>query len=125
MNQTPVRQGGMTFLGFALLMCLVGFFAMLIIKIGPIYLDHYKVVASLESLKSDADLATRSKQEVLASLAKHWDIDMINSVTKDNVYITKDGSGITIQIAYDVTQPIMGNIDIVAHFDDSIEVAAR
>ncbi len=125
MAKSPARQRGITFLGFVILMCLIGFFAMLILKIGPIYLDHYKVVSSLESLKSDKDLATRSKQEIITTLMKRWDINMVDSVTTENVYITKDMSNLTIQIAYDVTKPIVGNVDVIVHFDDSIEVSAN
>jgi hypothetical protein len=122
MNRSPSREQGITFLGFVILMGLIGFFAMLIIKIGPIYLDHYKVLASLESLKSDPDFATRSKQEIVRSLEKHWEIDMIDSVTKDNVYVTKNVQAMTVQIVYDVVKPIAGNLDVLIHFDDSIEV---
>lgn len=125
MHQTPSRQRGMTFLGFVMLMCLIGFFSMLTLKIGPIYLDHYKVLASLEGLKSDQDLASRSKQDILGTLGKRWDIDMVNSVTKDDVYIVKEMGKVTVQIAYDVTKPIMGNIDVLVHFNDSIEVGAN
>jgi hypothetical protein len=125
MYQPPSRQRGMTFLGFVMLMCLIGFFSMLIIKIGPIYLDHYKVVASLEGLKADPDLPSRSKQDILSSLAKRWDIDMVSSVTKDDVYVAKEMGKVTVQVAYDVTKPIMGNIDVLVHFNDSIEVGAN
>lgn len=125
MTKSPVRQRGITFISFVFLMCLIGFFMMLLMKIGPIYLDHYKVKASLEALKSDADLASRSKQEIISSLGKRWNIDMIDSVTKDNVYITKDMSNLTVQIVYDATTPILGNLDVIVHFDDSIEVSSR
>ena len=112
-------------MSFVLIMVLIGFFSLLIIKIGPIYLDHYKVVASLEALKSDQDLATKSRQQILTSLGRRWNIDMIDSVKQDNVYVTKDPYSLTVEIAYDVTKPVMGNIDVVVHFDDSIEVAVR
>lgn len=118
-------QRGMTFIGFVLLMILIGFVAMLALKLTPIYLDHYKVVASLESLASDKDLASRSRNEIIASLGKRWEIDMIDSVTKDDVVITKDINHLKIQIVYDVTKPIMGNVDVLIHFDDAIEVGAN
>ncbi len=125
MHQFPSRQRGMTFIGFVMLVCLIGFFAMLILKIGPIYLDHYKVAASLQGLKSDPELPSRTKQDIINTLTKRWYIDMVDSVTKDDVHVVKEAGHITVQVAYDVTKPIMGNIDVLVHFNDSIEVGAN
>lgn len=116
------RQQGITFMGFVLLMMLIGFFALLGLKLVPVYLDHYKVVSVLKSLENDKDLPSRSRDEILRTFEKRWDIDMIDSVTKDDVTITKDMRRIKVQIAYDVTKPILGNVDALVHFNDSIEV---
>jgi hypothetical protein len=115
----------MTLISFMIVAGVAGFLLMLALKIGPIYMDHYKVVASLEALKSDQELATRTRDEILRKLEKHWDIDMIDSVTKDNVVITKGVGELTVQIVYDVTKPIAGNVDVIVHFDDAIEVKAN
>lgn len=115
-------QRGITFIGFVLLMVFVGFFALLALKLIPVYLDHYKVVSVLKSLEHDKDLPSRGRDEILGTFEKRWDIDMIDSVTRDDVTITKDMHRIKIQIAYDVTKPIFGNVDVLVHFDDSIEV---
>lgn len=124
MIKSPSRQQGLTFLSFVMLMSVLGFFLLLLFKIGPIYLDHYKVLSALESLKSDPDLATRSKQEILGTLDKRFDINMVKNVsTKENVYITNDINQITVQIVYDTTEHILGNIDVIVHFDDSIEAS--
>jgi hypothetical protein len=122
----PSRERGLTFISFLLLMGLIGFFTLLIVKIGPVYLDHYKVVASLAALKSDKDLVTRTKGEIIRALEKHWEIDMIDSfLSKDNVVITNDGNQLKVQVTYDVAKPILGNVDAVMHFDDSIEVSSH
>lgn len=118
-------ESGLTFIGLLILLGLIGFFTLLVLKIGPIYLDHYKVKMSLEGLRSDPDLASRSKEEVMRSLQKRWDIDMVDSVTKDDVTITKDINQINVRVAYDVAKPLFGNLDVLVHFDDSIEVSAR
>jgi hypothetical protein len=125
MSTSPGRERGLTFLSFLILLAVIGFFTLLVVKIVPVYLDHYKVVSTLEALKSDKNLASRSKDEILKSLEKRWDIDMIDSVTKNNVIFTKSGDRLKIQISYDVAKPILGNVDAVMHFDDFIEVASN
>lgn len=121
----PSNERGLTFISFLIVAAMVGFLGMLALKIGPIYLDHYKVEASLKALKSDSELASRSKDEILRSLEKRWDIDSIESVTKENVIITKDYHSITIQVKYDVIKPIAGNISALVRFDDSIAASSN
>lgn len=118
-------QRGLTFISFLLLIGLIGFFTLLILKIGPAYLDHYKVKSSLEALKADRDLASRSREEILRSLEKRWDIEMVDSVSKDDVTITRDIHQMSVRVAYDVVKPIFGNVDVVVHFDDAIEVSSN
>lgn len=125
MTRSLSKQGGLTFISFILLIGFVGFFAMLGIKLIPVYLEHYKVVSILKNLESDKDLASRSRDELLATLDKRWNIDMVESVTRDNVTITKDIYHVKIEVAYDVSKPILGNVDAVMHFYDSIEVQAN
>ncbi|MGZ8216046.1 DUF4845 domain-containing protein [Methylomagnum sp.] len=125
MIRFPSGQRGITFIGFVLLMVGVGFVALVALKLAPVYLDHYKVVSVLKSLENDKDLASRSRDEILRTFEKRWDIDMIDSVTRDDVTIIKDIHHIKVQIAYDVTKPILGNVDALIHFDDAIEVDAN
>ncbi|CAL1239374.1 DUF4845 domain-containing protein [Candidatus Methylocalor cossyra] len=123
MGDTGNRQGGMTFLGFLFFMALLGFFATLVLKIGPIYLNHFKVRSSLESLKNNGDLPSLSKQEIVSLLMKRWNIEMVDDIlSPDNVAVTKEPDRTKVQVVYDVTKPIFGNIDVVVHFDDAIEV---
>ena len=117
------REQGLTFLSFLVLLFIIGFFTLLAVKIGPVYLDHYKVVSTLEALKSDKNLASRTRDEILTSLERRWDIDMIDSVSKDNVAITKDSRRLKVEVAYDVAKPILGNVEALIHFNDAIEVS--
>lgn len=124
MGNLATRQSGMTMIGFLLMFMLIAFFTLLVIKIGPIYLEHYKIVSSLESLKKDPDIHTRSKDEILSLLEKRWDINMVERVTKKDVKITKQGGRLTVQIGYEAVEHIMGNVDVLVTFDDSIEAGS-
>lgn len=121
MGNLSSRQSGMTLIGFLLMFMLIGFFTLLVIKIAPIYLEHYKIVNSLEALKSDSDLFNRSREEILSTLEKRWDINMVARVTKQDVKITRQGGRLTVQIAYEAVEHIMGNVSVLVTFDDSIE----
>ncbi|MDF9391599.1 MULTISPECIES: DUF4845 domain-containing protein [Methylococcus] len=119
------HQHGLTFIGFVLLMAVAGFFLLLLFRLGPVYLNHYKVSSSLESLKSDQQLPEKTREDILKTLEKRWDINMVDSVTTKDVKITRSDGSLRVQVAYDVVRPIVGNVAALIHFDDQIEVEHR
>ncbi|CAI8776386.1 DUF4845 domain-containing protein [Methylocaldum szegediense] len=125
MVTSSAHQNGLTLIGFLWVAFLIGFFSLLVLKIGPIYLEHYKVVSSLESLKKENDIASKSREEILSLLQKRWEINMVERVTAKDVKIIKNGSYLKVEIAYDVAQHLFGNVDALLHFDDLIEVGAK
>ena len=122
MIQTYRRQRGITMIGFALLLGLIGFFTILILKIGPIYLEHYKVLSSLQSLKEDPSLPKKRRREIFSMLEKRFDINMIENVTTDDISVSKEDGVVTVAVTYEVEKPIFGNLSVLVYFDDQIEV---
>ncbi|MGX2031477.1 MULTISPECIES: DUF4845 domain-containing protein [Methylocaldum] len=125
MANVPSRQSGLTLIGFLFVLFLIGFFSLLVLKIGPVYLEHYKIVSSLESLKKDNDLASKTRDEILTLLQKRWEINMVERVSTKDVKIIKEGSYLKIEIAYDVAEHLFGNVDALLHFNDLIEVGSN
>ena len=125
MGGSPWRQRGLTLVGFALLMAAAGFFLLLLFRIGPVYLNHYQVRSSLESLKSDRELLEKTREEILETLEQRWDINMVDAVTAKDVRITRSDGILRVRVAYEVVRPILGNVDALIHFDEQIEVERR
>ncbi|AAU92528.1 hypothetical protein MCA1464 [Methylococcus capsulatus str. Bath] len=121
----PRHQRGLTFIGFVLLMAVAGFFLLLLFRLGPVYLNHYKVNSSLKSLKSDPQLLEKTREDILKTLEKRWDINMVDSVTTKDVRISRSEGTLRVQVVYDVVRPIVGNVAALIHFDDQIEVEHR
>ncbi len=121
MNPFP-RQQGMTLIGMILVFMIFGFFVLLILKIGPIYLEHFKVVSSLESLRETPELARKSRREIRTLLEKRFEINMIDNVAPEDITVHKEDGVVSVEITYEVEKPVMGNLSVVAYFDDRIEV---
>lgn len=119
------NQRGMTFLSFLVTVAVAGLIGKLALTLAPVYLNHYKVIASLESVKANADWSGRSREDLLNSLQKRWEVDSVDEVTTRNVGLTRDAHGTQLRINYDVTRPLFRNIDVVVHFDEFIEAPSR
>ncbi|MCK5355728.1 MAG: DUF4845 domain-containing protein [Methyloprofundus sp.] len=125
MQQSYRKQRGLTLISFFMLMGFIGFFVLLILKVGPIYLDHSKVVHSLESLKSRADIEKNTKNEIWTLLRKQLDMNSISHIKKKDVHIKIRSNYLKVQIIYHVKQPLFSNLSVWVDFDNAIEVGVQ
>ncbi len=119
------RQQGMTTIGWILVFLLIAFFTFITLKIVPIYLDSFTAVSILKDLESDPDTGAMSPGEVVRTLRKRLDINMVEGVTNDDIYVERNGDTMTIGFDYEVRRNLIGNLDVVVSFDKSIEVPVR
>ena len=118
-------QRGMTLLAFLVTVAIAIVLGTLVLRLLPAYANHYKVKSSLEALQSQPEWASRSREEIISSLQKHWEVDTVDGVTPRDIAITREGRNTRVRVAYDVTRPFFRNIDLVVHFDEAIEAAER
>ena len=55
MNSNPQRQQGVTFIGWIVILAIVGFFVLLGLRLGPVYLENFSVKQALASLENDPE----------------------------------------------------------------------
>ncbi|MEO5573410.1 MAG: DUF4845 domain-containing protein, partial [Gammaproteobacteria bacterium] len=69
------RQSGITTISLVIVLLLIAFFTLIILKVGPMYLENFSVVTSMESLKKEPEIASRTGEEILQLLMKRLDIN--------------------------------------------------
>lgn len=124
-NKNHARQQGMTFIGVVIVLGLIAFFVLITLKLVPLYLENFKIASSLQSLKSDPALGSKSAPEIMSLLNRRLEINEVRRLTPKDIEI-KVGSGrALVRIKYEVRESFIGNVDIVAKFDDSVELTGR
>jgi hypothetical protein len=125
MNVSPKHQQGLTFISLVFVLGLIGFFVLLGLKIGPIYLDHSKVASALADIKKNPDIGEQSQDQIRNSLSKRFNINYVYDVSQDDITITKYGNYLKVVIEYDVIRKIAGNLSVLVEFNDVIEVGEK
>ena len=116
-------QRGMSLLGFVLVLSMILCFAYLGLRIAPIYLEYYSVVSALNGLAAERGSAQYSPYDIKVKLLNR----LYLSYTDDNVgeqnirIIRRDG--VQVRIAYEVRKPVVGNLDVVASFDKTVQLS--
>jgi hypothetical protein len=118
------RQRGVTIWGMFMISLMVVFFALLLFKLIPPYLQDLKVNAALDSIEQEASGSGMSKPEIIVALRKRFDIDDIDHVDPADITIQRRGVFIVVDIEYEAIVPLVLNISALLEFNHSAEIPA-
>ena len=117
------RQEGLTLIGFIIVLAMVIFVAFIGMRIVPIYLEYGSVVSAMDGVASERGSANLSPFDIRVKIHNRLYVSNTNYSVKDrNIKITR-GNGVHLRIAYEVRKPVIGNLDVVAKFDRSVQLA--
>ena len=120
------RQRGMTMLGILVLVVVVGAWVYAGIRMTPKYLEYMRVASTLEKVRDEYDSNPGTTEFMLRkAVERHFDIEMVEIITSNDIEIKKEGGTFTMRAAYDDTVPLAGNVSFLLEFDKSVEVNAR
>jgi hypothetical protein len=122
MNTSTKYQQGYTLISLIFILGLIGLFVLLLFKIGPIYLDHSKVVNALAAIEQTTDVETKTESEIRSSLDKRFNMNYVSAIKAQEVKILKRGNYLKVEAEYEVVEKIVGNLSVLVEFDDVIEV---
>ena len=114
-------QAGMTYLGMLIMLIVIAVFSIVLIKVLPIYMEHFKVQSSLDSLAQEAkdDPTELTPRAIETHLLNRLTINDVQHVTKDDIKITSEGSKTVVEVDYEARVTLFGNLDLVARFPNN------
>jgi len=120
--QRKVR--GITLIGFAIVLCVLGFFAYLAMRLIPMYIEYFGVVKAMEQVRSEGNSAQRSVDEIRRDLSLKFNTQYVDdaSVPPAAIQVIRQAGGSTLRIAYEKRVPFLYNLDIVGKFDKSVSL---
>lgn len=119
--QSKNKQKGMTGVSIMALLIFFAFFAVMALKIMPIYFDSFKVGDVISSLEEERGMGDKTGNEIRTLILKRLDVNMVSDVTKDDIFIEKIKNQVLIDVEYEVRKPMFGNLDVVISFKKSVE----
>ena len=118
------RQRGIGFLGLIVLLGVLGFTAVIGLKLFPVYMDSWKIDGVMKAVIKEPDIKEQSRQEIIEMMLKRLDIEAVDSLNytnyKDRLSISKRKNNVTINVTYEITTPLVGNLSLLAAFDKSV-----
>lgn len=116
------RQSGLTLIGFVMVLSIAGFFAYIGVRLFPVYTEYYSVVSDMKGLQSEAGVAQLTPDQVRDRLFRRFYVSYVENVKKEHVKITRE-NGYNLSVKYEVRRPLVYNLDFVAKFEKTVNLA--
>ncbi|MCW8908227.1 MAG: DUF4845 domain-containing protein [Sedimenticola sp.] len=125
MKRMISKQRGMTLTGWMTVIALILFFALLGMKIAPIYLENLTVKDVLKSLKEEPLITKKTSAQVKNMVMKRLNINSVYDLKSEHVSVKKSPGVMKVDITYTVQKKMVGNMDILVSFSDQIELVSN
>ena len=118
-------QKGLTLIGFAFLLAIVGFFAYAAMQLIPAYSEYFGVVKSMKNLQTEPGIETATLEDIRNKLNVQFDLQYVHdeSIPVKNIQLVTTGGQHTLHIFYDKDIPFIYNIDLLVHFDKTVDLS--
>ncbi len=118
------RQRGMTFIGWMVLLGMIGFLVMIGLKLMPPYMEFFKVRSTLDSVASEINNETTTA-EIRQMVGARFQVNDVRTINNRDIVINRDGGILTLTVNYEYRTPMFANVDAVVMFEKSVEAGAR
>ncbi|OOZ42101.1 DUF4845 domain-containing protein [Solemya elarraichensis gill symbiont] len=121
LNKEKIQRGESTASILLLIVAavLVGTFAF---KAVPAYMKNNTIKAIMEDVQKDPATVGENSKQVKRIFLNRLKTNSIYEFNRDNVTVTSDRQGMMLRVAYQVQTKYMFNIDLLLHFDHSVEI---
>ena len=118
------KQRGVTMIGWIFLLIPVAVVLYAGIRIGPEYLNYYKVITAMkETAKQLEANEALTPQSIRASLEKRFDTGYIDEPNVKEILITKIDGGWETKAEYETMVPLFGNLYLLMDFSETVHIA--
>jgi hypothetical protein len=116
------RERGVTFLGWIFILIPVGMVLYAGIRLTPKYLEYMKINRTLEQVRDEYKGDQIEARLLRAAIERRFDIEDVRVIKKDDVKITRKGTGYTVEATYYDTVPFIANVSLLVDFSKVVTI---
>jgi len=115
----PVKQRGLSFLGF-----IFGAFTLVLVSIGglkliPVYMQDAQISNLFTTIANDPEMQKARPGDIRMSFSRRASIDNITAVKADDIDIASNGGRLELSANYAVKVPLVANVSLYLEFNPS------
>jgi hypothetical protein len=115
------KQRGLTLTGMLFGSIVLVLVLLLGLKLVPVYLEYYKIERMFKALAEDPALRGAARRQVMTAFAARATVDDVQSITPEQIEVTKKPNGIIVSAQYEKRVPLFYNVSACLDFNPSSE----
>ena len=121
------KQEGWTLLGLLIVLGVIMFFAYIIMKLVPVYMDNEEVKHAMEVGIAQGNPTTMSRNVIIKNMYNQMVVDDTDTLTdwKKAVTYKKTRDRIVFSIKYSRVVPLFNNISLLIDFNNVMEIPTK
>ena len=118
------KAKGITLIGFAILLCVAGFFAYAAMRLIPAYTEYFGVVKAMDQESKEPGVAQKSLDQLRRDLQFKFNTQYVDeqNVPMTAISSVRDKGNAVLRVAYERRIPFMYNVDLLVNFDHSVNL---
>ncbi|WP_414638503.1 DUF4845 domain-containing protein [Arenimonas sp.] len=102
-----------------MVLVVVGFFALMAMKLFPMYSEFHNMKAAINAYAAEPNSANKTLPQAWVDLERRFNIAYVVSVKREHIKIERaaQGRGMQMKVYYEVRKPLLGNLDVVGKFE--------
>lgn len=119
------RSRGITFIGFLIVLAVLGFFAYSAMRLVPIYIENDGVKKSQDLVANEPGSSAKTIEQIRGDLGLKFSIQYVDdaSIPPQAIQVIRQNGAATLRIAYQRRVNFAGNVDLLVSFDRSVPMA--
>lgn len=122
MYYSKKREQGYTLITLSIIFMVIGFFILLIMKIGPIYMNHSKILNAFAAMEQTEGIANETTRRVKALLDRRFNLNYVEYIKTRDVKIYNRPNYLKLTVEYEVIEHIVGNLSVYVEFEEVLEI---
>jgi Tfp pilus assembly protein PilE len=117
------QQQGMTLIGLVLVFVIIGFFALIFMRLLPVYMEDASISSAMQTVARDLP-PNASFNEIKKALGKNFDINNVKAVQTTDFVLVDEGGSKVLSVDYEARAPFVSNISFVVEFGHEVTLGA-
>ena len=105
------RQRGMSLIGMLLILIMIGFVAVIAMKVVPMYVQYYSIKSTIESVRKES-VASMTTADIQNAIQKRFDTGYVNIVKARDLKIRNTSTGKALDLIYQDERELFGGTSL-------------
>ena len=132
MKNMVKKQRGVTFIGWCIILAIIGFFVLITLRLFPLYNEMFEVITAMKSVGTRNGAETMGQREILTAFVRTAQTGGINRFNSQNVkhFVSIDkpdsaGGLKKLHVTYEAENVFFDDLYFIMYFDKTIELGGK